>query len=297
MISAFYFPGFIIFCSRWHGLTGDTGPCFSDHNTHSIQHFSLSLLWRHNGHDGVSNHQPHDCLLNRSFGPRSKKTPKLRVTGLCAGNSPVTGEFPAQMASNAENVSIYDVIMVKINADNQWVNRPGMEDTFGQDANSLVVFIHTEYHHEYIEQTEMQGGISAKTMHFMTIRNPLSVIISVLFKTFWPNQNMSCRCRNSCSHYSDVIKGKMASQITSLTIVYSTVYSGSDQRKHQSSASLVFVLGIHRWPKNSPRRGPVTRKMFPFDDVIMGISCIHKVWSRKVATVTKVFTWRLFGFN
>ena len=61
----------------------------------------------------------------------------------------------------------------------------------------------------------------------------------------------------------------MASQITSLTIVYSTVYSGTDQRKHQSSASLVFVRGIHRWPVNSPHKGPVTRKMFPFYDVIM----------------------------
>ena len=61
----------------------------------------------------------------------------------------------------------------------------------------------------------------------------------------------------------------MASQITSLTIVYSTVYSGADQRKHQSSASLAFVRGIHRGPVNSPHRWPVTRKMFPFDDVIM----------------------------
>ena len=62
-----------------------------------------TLRWRHNGHDGVSNHQPHYCLLNRLFGCRSKKTSKLRVTGLCAGNSPVTG----QLASNAENVSIW----------------------------------------------------------------------------------------------------------------------------------------------------------------------------------------------
>ena len=66
-----------------------------------------SLRWRHNGLDSISNHQPHDCLLNRSFGRRSKKTSKLRVTGLCVGNSPVTGEFPAQMASDAENVSIW----------------------------------------------------------------------------------------------------------------------------------------------------------------------------------------------
>ena len=59
------------------------------------------------GRDSVSNHQPHECLLNRLFTRRSKKTSKLRVTGLCAGNSPGTGEFPAQMASNAENVSIW----------------------------------------------------------------------------------------------------------------------------------------------------------------------------------------------
>ena len=66
-----------------------------------------TLQWRHNEGDGVSNHQPHDCLLKRLIRRRSKKTSKLRVTGLFAGNSPVTGVFPAQMASNAENVSIW----------------------------------------------------------------------------------------------------------------------------------------------------------------------------------------------
>ena len=69
--------------------------------------------------------------------------------------------------------------------------------------------------------------------------------------------------------YGDVVMGAMTSQITSLTIVYPTVYLGVDQRKHQSSVSLAFVRGIHRWPVNSPHKGPVTRKMFPFDDVIM----------------------------
>ena len=71
------------------------------------------------------------------------------------------------------------------------------------------------------------------------------------------------------AHYSDVIMGAIASQITSLTIVYSAVYSDADQRKHQSSASLAFVRWIHRGPVNSPHKWPVTRKMFPFDDVIM----------------------------
>ena len=69
-------------------------------------------------------------------------------------------------------------------------------------------------------------------------------------------------------YYSDVIIGEMASQITSLPIVYLTVYSGTYQRKHQGSVSLAFVRGIHRWPMIS-HKGPVTRKMFPFDDVFM----------------------------
>ena len=63
---------------------------------------AFPLRWRHNGRDGVSNHQPHNCLRKC----RSKKTSKLRVTGLCVGNLPGTSEFPALMASNAENVSI-----------------------------------------------------------------------------------------------------------------------------------------------------------------------------------------------
>ena len=70
-------------------------------------------------------------------------------------------------------------------------------------------------------------------------------------------------------HYNDVIMGTIASQITSLTIVYSMVYSDADQRKHQSSASLAFVRGIHRGPVNSPHKWAVTRKINPFDDAIM----------------------------
>ena len=87
-----------------------------------------------------------------------------------------------------------------------------------------------------------------------------------------------CVCQNVFSpqstprippHYNDVIMGAIASQITSLTTVYSIVYSDADQRKHQSSASLAFVRGIHRGPVNSPHKWPVTGKMFPFDDVII----------------------------
>ena len=83
------------------------------------------------------------------------------------------------------------------------------------------------------------------------------------------------QCRKRCifsaitPHYNDVIMGAIAFQITSLTIVYSIIYSDADQRKHQSSASLVFVRGIHLGPVNSPHKWPVTRKMLPFDDVII----------------------------
>ena len=70
-------------------------------------------------------------------------------------------------------------------------------------------------------------------------------------------------------HYSDGIMSAMASQITSITIVYSIAYSGAHQRKHRRSASLAFMTGIHRWPVNSPHKRPVTRKMVPFDDVVM----------------------------
>ena len=74
---------------------------------HERLHHSITLQWCHNGRDSFSNHQPHHCLLNRLFRRRSNKTWKLHVTGLCAGNSPATGEFPAQMASYAENGSIW----------------------------------------------------------------------------------------------------------------------------------------------------------------------------------------------
>ena len=81
------------------------------HMCFAKQPWKNSLRWRHNGCDSVSNHQPRECLLRRLIRRTSKKTSKLRVTGLCAGNSPETGEFPAQMVSNAEMFPFDDVIM------------------------------------------------------------------------------------------------------------------------------------------------------------------------------------------
>ena len=88
------------------------------------------------------------------------------------------------------------------------------------------------------------------------------------------------------NHYNDVIISTMASEIISLTIVYSSVYSGADQRKHQSSASLAFVREIHRGPVNFPHEWPVTRKIFPFDYVIMMILARFQVvvFQRSITT-------------
>ena len=87
---------------------------------------------------------------------------------------------------------------------------------------------------------------------------------------------------NPAFHYTDVIMGAMESQITGVSIVHSTVSSGADQGKHKSSTSLAFVWRSHRWPVHSPHKGPVTWKIFPFDDVIM----------RYLATVI-MYAWRM----
>ena len=96
----------IIQSRSWHEYSGSNEP-----EQWSVESLMLtlfmSLRWRHNEHNGVSDHQPHDWLLNHLFRRRSQKTSKLRVTGLCEGNSPVAGEFPTQSASNMENDFIW----------------------------------------------------------------------------------------------------------------------------------------------------------------------------------------------
>ena len=94
-------------------------------------------------------------------------------------------------------------------------------------------------------------------------------------KSIGPITKQNSTSRQSCTHYSDVIMSAIASEITGVSIVRSTVCSGADKRKHQSSASLAFKRGIRRRPVNSSHKGPVTRKMFPFDDVIITILGFH----------------------
>ena len=114
-----------------------------------------------------------------------------------------------------------------------------------------------------------------KTSYFSSVRLELWCFIVVYCKNM-RLQSCDCPCVNEFAmtkikmhHCPDDMISTMASQIIDVTSVYSTVCSGADQGKYQSSASLAFVRGIHQWPVNSPHKGPVTQKMFPFDDVII----------------------------
>ena len=153
------------------------------------------------------------------------------------GNPPVSGGFPSQRASYAENVSIW------------W-----------RLVSSCFVICNV-----YIMYMQCNDGavfIFATSRHMQLRQCP-------------PSRSQDER--NIVNHYDDVIMTMLASHITSLTVVYSIVYSGVIQRKHQSSASLAFVREIHRGPVNFPHKWPVTRKMFPFDDVIMLYSIQPKI--------------------
>ena len=128
----------------------------------------------------------------------------------------------------------------------------------------------------YEHRTQMSG---LNWIHNAVPSKNITILYGIIAIFLWQWRTLSlCNSletspiRFHIHHYGDVIMGAIASQITSLTVVYSTVYSDADQTKHQSSASLAFVRGNHRGPVNSPHKWPVTRKMFPFDDVIMCLS-------------------------
>ena len=203
-----------------------------------------TLRWRQNEHDGVSNHRRHNCLLNRLFRP---KISKLCVTGLCEGNSPVTSEFPTQRASNAENVSIW------------WRHHEyeacnpgyiiGTSTPTPYHLNQLVIrTIEIKY-------LEIVYNIS----HF--VRRYFFTIFMLTLRLRQNDRHVAdqitkCIISNAnyvlikCSfHYNDVIMSTMASQVTKLTIVYSTVYS----RRRSKKTSKLRVTGL--CAGNSPVTG------------------------------------------
>ena len=232
------------------------------------------------------NYQPRHCLLNRLFRRRSNKTSKLRVTGLCVWNSPETGEFPAQMTNNAENVSI-------------WWRHHGLKFHAATRCSMFIYSLRTQPNcgvflpswlstdvpvhrgtpnwagiltSDYDSNTEIMDTSKA-TNHMKWFTNAFSVYSygnkRLLSQVIPPKTKMLGPVYILYVHYNDIIMGVTASQITSLPTAYSTVLAGADQRKHQSSASLAFVRRIHRWPVNSPHKWPVTRNMYSFDSAIM----------------------------
>ena len=197
----------------------------------------------------------------------------FRVTGPSCGEFSGPGEFPAQRPMTGSFDVFFDLRLNKRLSKQPW----GW--WFETPSWSLCVTV-MELAQKTIPRRafELRDKLMKLHLNFPTF---------VESSPFWQNKKVSCipgfrLCPYMKRwgyifhallffhfHYNDVIMGAVASQITSLAIVCSTVYSDADQRKHQSSASLAFVLGIHRWPVNSPHKWPVTRKMFPFDDVIM----------------------------
>ena len=156
------------------------------------------------------------------------------LLAICAGNSLVPGEFPAQRPVTRSFDGFFDM------HPNKWLSKQWRGWWFETPPCPLWRY-----------------------------RNDNKV---VSWPSYLYNGNPYTWKDDLCikQHYGDIIMGVIASEIISLTIVYWAIYSGTDQRKHQSSMSLAFMQGINRWPVNSPHKGPVTWKMFPFDDVIMG---------------------------
>ena len=173
--------------------------------------------------------------------------PFSALLAICAGNSPVPGEFPAQRPVTRSFDVFFDLRL----------NKPLSKQSWGWWFETLPrpLWRHSN------------GCIRI----FFAVTVAHGWFTWFIFLNF---SGCSCFTGHRKKHYNDVIMGAIASQITSLTIVFSNGYSDADQRKHQSSASLAFVRRIHRWPMNSPQEWPVTRKMFPFDDVIMRITIV-----------------------
>ena len=137
----------------------------------------MPLQWRHNEHNAVSNHQPHDCLLNRLFRRRSKKTSKLRVTGLCERNSSVTGEFPTQRASNAEKVSIW---WRHHGTSPRAGESTGLTNTSTRTSTWLLHEFESEYEYWLTKTSRSPGhSIWAAILHFQSLKR------ESLYHFFW----------------------------------------------------------------------------------------------------------------
>ena len=172
--------------------------------------------------------------------------PFSALLALCAGNSPITAEFPAQRTVTRSFDVFFDLRLNK-----QWFETPSRSLWRHCNVDVRIVASHwsrTQQHSDIneLQQSEHMGTSTCmqhESNEWLVTKGDL--IIQVVIE-----------------HYIDVIMGAIASQINSLATVFTTVYSDANHRKHQSSASLAFERGIHRRPVNSPHNGPVTWKCF-----------------------------------
>ena len=199
------------------------------------------------------------CIPIPAFKTTSSTETISALLAVCAGNSPAPGEFPTQRTGTRSFDVFFDLRL------NKRFSKQSCGWWFKTQWRSL-------WRH---------GNVIAVPVRQKQVSRTSNCIQHCLWNI------ITCPCP---SHYSDVTMGSIASQITSLTTVSSTDYSDADQRKHQSSASLAFVRGIHRRPLNSPHKWPVTRKMFPFDDIIMR-NDFHPVEFIRSITCTFGFDW------
>ena len=261
-------------------------------SSYGLQRSLLStLLWRHNERDGVSNHQPQDCLLNRLFRRWLKKTSKLRVTGLCVGNSPVTGEFPAQKASNAENVPIWwrhhDIQYTDYPFDRSSMNL--MLPPVNNVCFWNIAIYHPDRYPTMWYSKRIKLSLSTKCGHFpdkirhifmMTSSNRnISVLLAIcagnsphkglcrgvlmfslicVWTSCWVSNGDAGDFRRLRSHYDVIVMFLKKRLCTFARISLKFVIKGpsEDQAPYYSSS----VRGIHRRSVDFPHLGQVIRK-------------------------------------
>ena len=194
---------------------------------------------------------------------QQKKKMKAYLIGPVWGNPLVIGGFPSQRASNAESVSMAwpPVLWSSMYVAHSIRNRCRPCGQFRYYDNGTLSFNH--HNHSFEDRSPVDLWVTDLQISWSDLTSVIG------YQNSSSSNGRQATCPIFVAHYNDVIMSTAAPQIISLTIVYSIVHSGADQRKHQNSASLAFVRGIHRWPVNSPHKRPVMRKMFPFDDFIM----------------------------
>ena len=227
----------------------------------------MSLRWRHNKHDSVSNHRPHDCLLNRLFRRRSKNTSKLRVTGLCLGNSPGAGQFPAQMNSNAENVSIWWRQHVKI-----MPNHCSPRDCFLEVLLHKIIF-------EYISTTGELVKLYTKPI---IVINSHSALCRGIHFYGVKNTGSWSLCENGSGNWTDTVR------VTSLlTRSCNTLCKSTSSRSYIPLSIIVITtrMCIIRHPYSGPNC------LFTYDHSAANIHRTRTVcWAARI--ISMPYFWR-----